>query len=234
MNEFVVHSIPGSPFGRAVFVALEEKSVPYRLVPVAPGSMRQPEHLALHPFGRVPILAHEDLRLYETQAILRYIDRVVAHPPLTPRNARLAAKMDQLMNINDWYLFHGVGNVIAFQRVVAPRLLGLPADEAAIAAVIPTAKVVFSELSRQLGQNSYFTGDSLSLADILLAPQLDFVKETPEWQFLIEGNTNLHDWLDRMNGRASMQATTWERIADMAEGGLMGGASAARSIRTTV
>jgi hypothetical protein len=79
MNEFVVHSIPGSPFGRAVFVALEEKSVPYRLVPVAPGSLRQPEHL------------------------------------------------------------------------------------------------------------------------------------------VIEGNTNLRDWLDRMNGRASMRATTWERIADMAK-----------------
>jgi len=46
---------------------------------------------------------------------------------------------------------------------------------------------------------------------------LDFVKETPEWQLLIGGNTNLCDWLDRMNGRASMKATTWERIADMAQ-----------------
>jgi glutathione S-transferase len=114
MNEFVIHSVPGSPYGRAVFVALEEKRAPYRLVPVAPGSIRQPAHLALHPFGRVPILEHEDLRLYETQAILRYIDRVVPDPGLTPAKAKIAAKMDQLMNINDWYLFLGVGNVIAF------------------------------------------------------------------------------------------------------------------------
>jgi glutathione S-transferase len=216
MNEFVVHSVPGSPYGRAVFVALEEKRVPYRLVPVAPGSIRQPAHLALHPFGRVPILEHEDLRLYETQAILRYIDRVLPDPGLTPAKAKIAAKMDQLMNINDWYLFLGVGNVIAFQRIVAPRLLGTSPDEAAISAVIPKAKVVFSELSRQLHDSPYFTGNSLSLADILLAPQMDFIKETPEWELLIEGNTNLSDWLDRMNDRASMKATTWERIAHLA------------------
>ena len=35
--------------------------------------------------------------------------------------------MDQLMNINDWYLFQGVANVIAFQRIIAPRLMGLRA-----------------------------------------------------------------------------------------------------------
>lgn len=40
MSEIVVHSIPGSPFGRSVLVALEEKGARYRFVPVAPGSCR--------------------------------------------------------------------------------------------------------------------------------------------------------------------------------------------------
>jgi glutathione S-transferase len=35
MSEFIIHAIPGSPFARSVFVALEEKGVPYRLAPVA-------------------------------------------------------------------------------------------------------------------------------------------------------------------------------------------------------
>jgi glutathione S-transferase len=48
---------------------------------------------------------HGDFRLYESQAILRYIDRVFAGTPLTPANPRAAARMDQAMNINDWYLF---------------------------------------------------------------------------------------------------------------------------------
>src|SRR4029077_13043546 len=66
MSEFVIHSVPGSPFGRAVLVALEEKGAPYRLSPVAPGTMRTPEHLACHPFGRVPYLVHGGFDLLET------------------------------------------------------------------------------------------------------------------------------------------------------------------------
>jgi len=52
MSEFAVHSIPGSPFGRAVLATLEEKGASYRLSPVAPGTFRSAEHLARHPFGR--------------------------------------------------------------------------------------------------------------------------------------------------------------------------------------
>ena len=51
MSRFTVHSIPGSPFGRAVLVTLIEKQADYRLAPVAPATLRSPEHLARHPFG---------------------------------------------------------------------------------------------------------------------------------------------------------------------------------------
>lgn len=217
MNEFVIHSIPGSPFGRAVLVALEEKGAPYRLAPVAPGNVRTPEHLACHPFGRVPYLEHGGFTLYETAAILRYVDRVLPEPKLTPANPQAAARMDQLMNINDWYLFQGVSTVIAFQRVVRPRLMGLNPDEEAIAAAMPKAHVVFNELSRLLGDNGFFAGESITLADLILAPQLDFFAATPEWQPLTAQCPNIRQWLDRMNARPSMCATTWERVAAMAK-----------------
>jgi glutathione S-transferase len=123
-----VHSVPGSPYGRAVLVALEEKRAAYRVVPVAPKTLRLPEHLARHPFGRVPVLEHDDFRLYETQAILRYLDRALPGPTLTPPEPRSAARMDQLMGVNDWYLFQGAGSVIGFQRVVGPKLMGLTPD----------------------------------------------------------------------------------------------------------
>ena len=151
MSEFVVHSIPGSPFGRSVLATLEEKRASYRFAPVAPGSMKTPEYLKLHPFGRVPVLAQEGFLLYETQAILRYLDRVLPQPPLTPSDARRAARMDQAMNVNDWYLFNGVGNVIVWQRVVGPRVMGLAPDEEAIRAAMPRAHAVFDELARLLG-----------------------------------------------------------------------------------
>ena len=88
MSEFIVHSIPGSPFGRTVMTALEEKGVSWRLSPVMPGTMRSPEHLSRHAFGRVPVLRHDDFSLYETQAILRYVDRILPTPPLTPSDSR--------------------------------------------------------------------------------------------------------------------------------------------------
>jgi glutathione S-transferase len=217
MNEIRVHSIPGSPYGRAVLVTLEEKRAAYRLVALAPGTFRTAEHLARHPFGRVPVLEHGDFRLYETQAILRYLDRALPGPVLTPPEPRAAARIDQLMNVNDCYLFQGVGNVIGFQRIVGPKLMGLKPDEAAIAAAMPKAHVVFGALARELGGGNYFGGESLSLADVLIAPQLDFFAATPEWPELTAKTPNLVRWLDRMNGRPSMRMTTWERVSEMAK-----------------
>ena len=217
MSEFIVHSVPGSPFGRAVLAALEEKGARYRLAPLTPGASKSPEHLARHPFGRIPVLAHDGFSLYETQAILRYLDRILPGPALTPADPRRAARMDQVMNINDWYLFQGVCNVIAFQRIVGPKLLGLATDEAAIEAAMPRARTVFAELARQLGEQVYFAGDDVSLADLMVAPQIEFMQPTPEWSELGLPHANLVAWLQRMQARASFAATTWERVAEMAK-----------------
>jgi glutathione S-transferase len=217
MSEFIVHSIPGSPFGRAVLATLEEKGASYRLSPVAPGTFRSPEHLARHPFGRVPVLEHNGFRLYETQAILRYLDRVLPNPALTPADPKRAARMDQVMNVNDWYLFHGVANVIVFNRVVGPRVMGLKPDEAAIEAAMPKARAVFEELVRLLGEQSYFAGEAVSLADFLIAPHIAFFTQTPEWSVLGSPHANLVAWLAQMEARPSLNATTWERVSEMAK-----------------
>jgi glutathione S-transferase len=97
-------------------------------------------HISRHPFGRVPVLEHDGFMLYETQAILRYLDRMLPAPPLTPADLKAAARMDQAMNVNDWYLFQGAGSVIGFHRVVGPRLMGMKPDESAIAAAMPKAR----------------------------------------------------------------------------------------------
>ena len=129
---FTVHSIPGSPYGRAVLATLIEKGAPHRLAPLSPGEHRAAAHLARHPFARIPALDHDGFGLFETQAILRYIDRVVPTPALTPADPKVAARMDQVMNCTDWYLFRVIGVAVVFNRIVAPRL-GFPVDEAAVA-----------------------------------------------------------------------------------------------------
>ena len=219
MSEFIVHSIPGSPYGRAVLATLEEKRASCRLNPVAPGTFKQEPHLSRHPFGKMPVLQHGDFMLYETQAILRYLDRVLPTPPLTPADPKAAARMDQVMNVNDCYFFQGVSAVIGFQRVVGPKLMGLKPDEAACAAAMPRAHQVFDEFGRLLGDQLYFAGDKISLADFLMASHLDFFAGLPEWSPLTAVNPNIASWLARLNARPSMQVTTWERVAELAEAG---------------
>lgn len=217
MTPMIVHSIPGSPYGRAVLACLEEKGASYVLSTVSPGTAKSQPHLSRHPFGRVPVLEHDGYSLYETQAILRYLDRVLPQPSLTPAHPEAAGRMDQIMNICDWYLMQGVSNTIAFHRVIGPRLFGMAPNEAVIADAMPKAHLVFNELSRLLGGKAFLADEQLSLADLLIAPHLDFLALTPEWTPLTAATPNLVAWLERVNTRPSLRATTWERVAAAAK-----------------
>ena len=216
MNDFVIHGIPGSPFVRAVLMGLEEKGRGWRLQPVAPGASKSPEHLARHPFGRVPAVEHGDFQLYETQAVLRYLDRVEPEPPLTPADPRQAARMDQIMGVNDWYLFAHALAPIGFPRVVAPRI-GFPVDGSKVAEAMPRAEICVREIARLLGDQPFLAGETLSLADLMVAPQLSMLMECDEGRSLMAPHAALSAWLERMEARPSMIVTTWERVAEAAK-----------------
>jgi glutathione S-transferase len=217
MSNFVIHTIPGSPYARAVLATLEEKGTPYKISPLQPGGQKSMPHLARHPFGKMPVLEKDGFVLYETQAILRYLDRSLPNPSLTPADPQSAARMDQLININDCYLFQGVSNVIVAQRVIFPAIFGLAPDEAVIAAAMPQAHVVFDELARILGDQKFFAGNEISLADLSIAPQMDLFVGIPEWDVLTAHHTNIRNWLEAMNARPSMKATTWQRVKELAK-----------------
>ena len=118
MSGFIVHAIPGSPYVRAALLALEEKGADYKLAAMQFGTLKQEPHLSRHPFGRIPAFEHDGFALYETQAILRYLDVVFPHNSLQPSDARTAARMNQLIGICDWYVFQQIGIPIIFQRFV--------------------------------------------------------------------------------------------------------------------
>lgn len=217
MASFVVHTIPGSPAARAVLAALIEKGEQFRVAALVPGAHKMAPHLSRNPFGKMPVLEHAGMTLYETQAILRYLDRILNGDSLTPVDPREAARMDQLMGISDWYLFQGVNNVIGFQRIVGPRLMGLIPDEAVIERAMPLAETVFGEMSRLLGSKDYLASSTLTLADLMVAPHMDFLAQTPEWTRLTKGRSNLPQWLARMNERTSMKKTTWDAVSDLAK-----------------
>jgi glutathione S-transferase len=211
-----VHSIVGSPYGRAVMATCLEKGAPYRLTPVIPGQHRAPEHLARHPFGRVPAIDDDGFSLYETQAILRYIDASRPEPPLTPADPKAAARMNQMIGIIDWYVFAPQSAMtIGFHRVVAPRL-GVPSNEDAVAASLENAQRCVDVLAGLMADGRpYVAGDSFGLGDLHAAPHLDMLSEVPEGAAMLAG-TPITGWLARVTVRPSFTATTWERLLEAA------------------
>jgi glutathione S-transferase len=211
MADFIVHGVPGSPYVRSVLLALEEKRVAYELRRMHPADVRTDRHLALHPFGRIPIVEHGDFVLYETQAVLRYLDAVVPDPALTPDEPRETARMNQLLGIVDCYVFPSISAAIVFNRVIAPRF-GRPGDETAVQAALPRARVCIDVLEDLLGANAFLVGPRLTLADLHLAPHVDFFAAVPEGAALLAG-TRLLQWLERMRARPGMHATSWEALS---------------------
>jgi glutathione S-transferase len=212
-----VYSIPGSPFGRAVLATIAEKSAPFRFVAVAPPAHKGPEHLARHPFGRVPAIDDDGFKLYETQAITRYVDATYGTPRgLTPRDPKTEARMNQVIGVIDWYFFApNSAMTLGFNRIVAPAL-GIPVNEEAVAASLPATRQCIEILAGFLVQSSWIAGDAFSLADIHAGTQLDLLAGAPEAAEMLKG-TPIPAWLERLAARPSFASTTWERVAELAK-----------------
>lgn len=202
----IIHGVPGSPYVRQPILACEEKGVAWALQPLGPGQSKQPEHLARHPFGKMPAIEHDGFRLYETQAILRYIDAAFPGPALTPADPRGIGRMSQVMNILDAYVMPSLTAGIGFNRIIAP-IMGFPANEDAVQAAIAPSRVALRALEDLLGSQPYFAGEDLTLADLAAISHLDMVPASPEGADLIAGSPLLA-WMDRMNARPSVAKTT--------------------------
>lgn len=202
-TEIIVHGVLVSPYVRMVRVALEEKRLAYRVAEMAPGTGRSAEHLARHPFGRIPVIEDGAFVLYEAQAILRYLERKAPTPALAPASLRDAARMDQRMGVVDWYFFQQVSRPIVFARVVAP-VFGRPVDEAAVAAALPEARTCLAAVANLWAGRSAETPD---LSDIMLAPLLGMALGAPEVAEMLVERPGLMAWLKAFQARASMVAT---------------------------
>ncbi len=210
MTEIVVHGISFSPYVRSVIMALEIKGLPYRMQPVElgpqPGGLGSAEHRQLHPFGRVPILDEGGFRIFETQAILRYLDARFPQTPLQPIDPRALGRMSQAIGILDCYMFSQSIRPIGAERVVKPALMGMASDEAVVAEALPATATCLAALERVLGTDPFLAGETLSMADLMIAPQLHLLSPVPEVRAMLEG-TRLRTWFERMLAHPAMAAT---------------------------
>ena len=103
MSDPIVYGFPRSTYVNIVRLILTHKDVAYTFEDLETVMGKQ-EHLALHPFDRVPILKHGDFTIYETSAIASYVDEAFAGPRLTPRDARARGRMNQWISaVNSYY-----------------------------------------------------------------------------------------------------------------------------------
>lgn len=101
--------------------------------------------------------------------------------------------------------------MLSFNRRIVPLLGGTP-DEEAVANGIEPARRVITELARLLGDQHYFTGKILSLGDLMVAPHLSFLPEYEEGRELLTEQPNLFAWLERIEARPTMKATSWDAL----------------------
>jgi glutathione S-transferase len=127
MSNLIVYGFQRSTYVNIVRLVLTHKDVPYFFHDLEP-VMGKPEHLALHPFNRVPILKHGDFTVYETSAIASYVDEAFEGPRLTPQDVRKRARMNQWMSaVNSYYYPYMIYHV-THERLVYPEL-GIASDE---------------------------------------------------------------------------------------------------------
>ena len=202
----IVYGPAGSTYVWSARLALAEKGVAHDLVEVGFGEHREAAHLSRHPFARVPAFEHDGFALYETQAILRYIDEGFPVAPLQPTDLHQFARMNQIIGIVDAYAWPSIAAGILFNRMLAPRL-GLPVDEAAVAAALPRARLCLGEFARLQGDQPYLAGDRISLADLMVIPLLYYFSRLREGEAPLAEHPTLGTWLRRMEERQSFQVT---------------------------
>ena len=136
-------------------------------------------------------------------------------PALVPGDARMAARMDQLISITGCYVAPRISGALSFPRRVAP-MFGIPVDEEAVAAAIDPAAETLDEIARLLGDQPFLAGDTITLADLMLAPHISFLPDFEEGRQIIAPHANLAAWVSRIETRPSMTATSWERLSAIA------------------
>ncbi len=202
----IVYGPAGSTYVWSARLALAEKGVAHDLVEVPFGEHRQEPHLSRHPFAKVPAFEHDGFQLYETQAILRYIDEGFPVAPLQPTDLHQFARMNQIIGIVDAYAWPSIAAGILFNRMLAPRF-GLPVDEAAIAAAVPRARLCVVEFARLMGEQQFLAGERISLADLMVIPLLYYFARVPEGEAPLAEQPTLSSWMRRMEERQSFQVT---------------------------
>jgi len=193
-----------STYTRAACMVCEEKGIEYVLTE---RPLHAPEILAIHPFGKMPVLRHGDVALFESKAIATYLDRSFPGPCVFPSDPRLAALTEQWVSLVNTVIDRTLIRTYLF-AYIAPKTADGRADREAIDAVMPALREQIGVLDKAVAKSGYLVDDQFTFADINLLPILYRIRQFPEGAQTLAAATHLADYYDQHAARQSFERTT--------------------------
>ena len=205
MSAIKIHGVPPSVFTWTARLACHEKGIDYELVPTMPSQVAP-----LNPFHKIPAITHGDLVLFETAAIVRYLDRTFPGPKLWPVDSIGIARCDQ------WISAVCDSLVNSAMRYMAARFGFLPVPAEMQQKYLDKAREVVPVFDRRLGESRYLAGDALTAADLFLLPLLSYFPDIAELRAIGDAAPNCKRWLREVGARASVKATAPQQRPQLA------------------
>lgn len=195
-----LHYHPFSTFARRVRIALLEKNIAAELVEVdmAKGAHRSPEYRALNPYGRVPTLEEDGFVLFESTAILEYLEATHPEPPLVPADPRSRALVSMHVKLCDLQLTRHTGTIIFPKRFLPKERW----DQTAMAQAKSEIEKHLEIVETQIKGKQHMVGDRYTLVEVCYTP---FVQFFPLME--ITPPPAVAAWTKRMLDRPSAQQT---------------------------
>ena len=168
-----IYGSSGSTCTRRALMAIAEKGVTCEFIPVdlSKGEQKQPAYMQMQPFGVIPVLEDDDgFKLYESRAIMRYLDVRLPGTALTPSTVQERGLMEQWISVEQ-------SNFSSPALRIIKQLLWSqqPPDNAIVADAQKEVQRVLVVLEPLLKSQTYLAGDTFSLADITYMPYLGYL-----------------------------------------------------------
>ncbi len=194
---------PASTCTRKVLCTLAEKGAAfeYIVVDITKGEQKSAEHLARHPFGVVPTLDDNGFALYESRAMIRYLDAKLPGTSLTPSDLEARALMEQWISVEASYFSPSAMKAIL--NIWYASMSGKQPDQDVVNAGVVGAGKALDVLEADLGDRVFLAGD-FSLADICYAPYMQYLQDMGLGA-VIGDRPKVAAWWQRVSGRPSWQ-----------------------------
>jgi glutathione S-transferase len=164
----------GSPFSWRVLLALEYKRLQYtnHLLQFSKQEHKSPHMLSLNFRGRVPVLKDGDYVVFESLAVLFYLDRKYPDPPLFGRSPEEAGV---IMRVICEYQAYTEEHVMKIVNAFFVRTPGKSPKQDELADAMHRVASEARSIEARLAKSDWVVGESLSAADIIIFPSLQIL-----------------------------------------------------------